>query len=246
MSGGDVIPSRLFDRDAADYDGLRRALIPCFDAFYRAALDVIRLWHRGGAIRVLDLGAGTGLLSHMIRERFPDAGFHLVDGSPAMMERARRRFEGVRNVAFQVADLETVDLQGPWDLIVSALAIHHLEDRAKRALLARMNASLLPGGLFVNAEQVLGPTPALEALYAARWLDEVRAAGVPESEITKALERMAHDRCATAEDQVAWMREAGLVDVDCVFKCWRFAVLSGKRSERTDASVLPLCRPSDA
>ena len=30
------------------------------------------------------------------------------------------------------------------------------------------------------------------------------------------------------EDQLAWMRDAGLTQVDCSFKAWRFAVLSGR------------------
>lgn len=45
----------------------------------------------------------------------------------------------------------------PWDAIVSALAIHHLDDAAKRELFARVHAALAPGGMFVNAEQVAGP-----------------------------------------------------------------------------------------
>ena len=39
---------------------------------------------------------------------------------------------------------------------------------------------------------------------------------------------MLHDRCATVEDQLDWMREAGLRQVDCTFKAWRFAVLTGR------------------
>ncbi len=120
------------------------------------------------------------------------------------------------------------DLGGPWDLIISALAIHHLADADKRSLFARIRAALPPGGLFINAEQVLGHDPQTEARYARIWLDQVKAAGVPEAEIAKAHERMSHDRCASVENQLAWMRDAGLTQVDCSFKAWRFAVLSGR------------------
>ena len=43
---------------------------------------------------------------------------------------------------------------------------------------------------------------------------------------------MAHDRCATLEDQLAWLRAAGFAEVDCAFKQWRFAVYSGRRPPR--------------
>ena len=120
------------------------------------------------------------------------------------------------------------DLGGPWDAVVSALAIHHLEDAAKKDLFVRIRAALRPGGLFVNAEQVLGPTPDVEDRHVRFWHEDIRALGVPENEIALAAERMAFDRCASVEAQLGWMREAGLRDVDCSFKSWRFAVLSGR------------------
>jgi tRNA (cmo5U34)-methyltransferase len=229
MNGVDVSSSRLFKRDASHYDALRRALIPCFDGFYGTALDLIDDWHPGGSVQVLDLGAGTGLLSGIILGRFRNVRIRLVDASQAMLDQARQRFLERQDVEFCLGDMAAVELGGPWDLAVSALAIHHLDDDAKSGLFARVREALKPGGLFVNAEQVLGPTPAIEAMYARRHLQEIRAAGVPDYEINKAVERMAHDRCATVHDQLKWLRQAGLTEVDCSFKAWRFAVLSGKR-----------------
>ncbi|SEQ96504.1 Methyltransferase domain-containing protein [Faunimonas pinastri] len=228
MNSVNVPSSRVFDRDASEYDALRRALIPCFDSFYGTALDLIADWHPGGSIRVLDLGAGTGLFSGMILDGSPAAHLHLLDASPSMLDEARKRLHRYEGIEFSVGDMAAGDLGGPFDLVVSALAIHHLDNAAKRDLFLRIRRSLAPGGLFVNAEQVLGPTPRIEADYARRWLRDVRAAGVPEDQIGKALERMMHDRCASVEDQLGWMREAGLVEADCSFKAWRFAVLNGK------------------
>jgi tRNA (cmo5U34)-methyltransferase len=219
-----------FNRDAASYDATRRGLIPCFDAFYGAAFEMIADWRGGdaGPLRVLDLGAGTGLFTAMLLERYPGAAIRLLDASQTMLEQARERFAGHPAISFALGDMATADISGPWDLVISALAIHHLDDNAKQALFRRIHAGLRPGGLFVNAEQVLGPTPEAESRYARLWLEQVRAAGVPEAEIAKAQERMRHDRCATVEDQLAWMREAGFRDVDCSFKAWRFAVLGGR------------------
>lgn len=82
----------------------------------------------------------------------------------------------------------------------------------------------------MNAEQVLGPSQDAEARYVRFWHEDIRALGVSEEEIARAADRMAFDRCASAEAQLGWMREAGFSDVDCSFKSWRFAVLSGRRT----------------
>lgn len=225
------VPSAsTFTQYAHAYDAMRRRLIPCFDGFYGAGLRLIDDWKTRDAFRGLDLGAGTGLFSGMILERFPMAKLHLMDASSGMLDQARERFRGNPSVTFGIADMAVCDLAGPWDVIVSALAIHHLEDAAKQDLFARIAASLKPGGLFVNAEQVLGTTPEAEARYVRFWHADIRAAGVSEDEIAGAAERMAFDRCACVEAQLAWMRDAGLSDVDCSFKSWRFAVLSGRRA----------------
>jgi tRNA (cmo5U34)-methyltransferase len=211
----------VFEAHAAAYDAPRRRLVPPFDAFYGTAVDAVP----GPAKRVLDLGAGTGLLAGMVAAARPAAEIVLLDGSAAMLDQARARL-GDR-ASYVVGDFAD-PLPGPdgsWCAVVSALAIHHLDDRAKRSLFARVRRALKPGGVFVNAEQVAGPTAAIEALYARWHADRVRAAGSSEEEWRAALERMEHDRLATAEDQLRWLREAGFADVDCRFSDHRFAVL---------------------
>src|SRR3954468_9002425 len=82
-----------FDAQAGDYDAPRRRLIPPFDAFYGTAVDALGLIP-GGPKRVLDLGAGTGLLSAFVADAFPRAELTLLDGSAAMLDRARERLGG--------------------------------------------------------------------------------------------------------------------------------------------------------
>jgi tRNA (cmo5U34)-methyltransferase len=95
--------------------------------------------------------------------------------------------------------------------------------------MARVHAALAPGGVFVNAEQVDGPTPELTALYAQRWAQDCRALGATEAELDAARERMRHDRCTDAETQLAWLRDAGFAAADCTYRSWRFAVLIARK-----------------
>jgi tRNA (cmo5U34)-methyltransferase len=234
MSGSSNAIGQLFSLGAQGYDAARRNLVPCFDGFYGSALDVIGDWagaRTSATLEVLDLGAGTGLFSAMVLGRLPHARLHLVDVSDAMLAQARQRFAGAAgsNVSFEMRDYTQGSLGGPWDLVISALSIHHLHDGAKRSLFARVFEALRPAGLFVNAEQVLGPTPAAEARYRRLWDGQVLGSGLDRLEYERAVDRMRHDRCATLTDQLEWMRAAGFAEVDCAFKQWRFAVYFGTR-----------------
>src|SRR5690349_14425286 len=111
-------------------------LIPCFDGFYGNAIEIIRNWDSPKNPRVVDLGAGTGLFSAMVTDALPDATVRLLDISPEMLALAEERFEdgAGRAIETQVFDLASDDLDGPWDLVISALAIHHLGDEEKKDL----------------------------------------------------------------------------------------------------------------
>ncbi len=220
--------SGTFSKYAQVYDADRRPLVPGYDDLYGTGLRLIADEARGRPLRVLDLGAGTGLFSGMALEALNVSALHLVDASTAMLDGARRRFAGDGRVSYAVDDLVTMDLGTGWDAVISALAIHHLEDAAKRDLYARIRRALAPGGRFVNAEQVAGPTPEQEARYVRFWTDDVRAAGVDDAGLAASLDRQRHDRCASTGDQLDWLRAAGFAEVDCPFKLWRFAVLTGR------------------
>jgi tRNA (cmo5U34)-methyltransferase len=222
----------VFEAHAGGYDDdLRRRLIPPFDDFYGAAVDALacRVHPRR---RILDLGAGTGLLSGFVAQAHPDAELVLVDAAPAMLDRARERLAPVAgaSVTLRVADLRDPFPDGPFDAIVSALAIHHLDDAGKRDLYRRAHEALSPGGVFVNAEQVRAPSEQLEGRYVRWHRDASLALGASAEEWAAAAERMRVDRCATVEDQLAWLREAGFPDPDAPFRAYRFAVLAARRA----------------
>jgi tRNA (cmo5U34)-methyltransferase len=217
----------LFDEHARDYDAQRRRLVPSFEAFYGTAVAALDLTS-GPLRRVLDLGAGTGLLAQAVADAHADSELVLLDGSAAMLERARGSL-GER-AAYLTGDFAEAIPAGPWDAVVSALAIHHLEDSAKRELFARVNSELTPGGVFVNAEQVSAPSEFFERAYRDWHARRACELGASEQEWAAARGRMEVDRLASVEQQLRWLRAAGFADCDCLFKDHNLAVIVARRA----------------
>jgi SAM-dependent methyltransferase len=164
--------------------------------------------------RILDLGCGDGRLTDLVLRARPEITDAVaIDRSPPMLDLARDRFVADRRVSVAAWDLDdNVSPFGEFDVIVSGFAIHHLDDARKQTLFTEVSAMLRPRGAFINLEVVASATPDLHQTF----LTAIgRTADDPE------------DRLAAVDDQLAWMRAAGLVDVDCLWRWRGFAVLAG-------------------
>ena len=212
--------------NASEYDLPRKRLIPCFDLFYSTAADLVAVTVKSNAPAMLDLGAGTGILSEFVARKIPPASLTLLDESPDMLAKAEERLTAYRP-KLKIQKFTDPLPTGKFDAIFSALAIHHLPDEDKRDLFARVYQSLMPGGIFVNAEQVLGPSLWHEKFYNDMHLNGARALGSSEEEIQGAVERMKFDKCATLENQVSWLEEVGFKNMGTFFQHFRFAVYAG-------------------
>ena len=187
--------------------------------------------------RLLDLGCGDGLLARTALLAFPAATAVLVDHSRPMLERARAAmapFAGRCEIVEGEMGRTLADqVSGPFDLVVSGFAIHHLPAERKRALYGEVYARLVPGGLFVNVEHVASATPALEAAHDDAFIDQIAAVtGRDRAEVA----REYHGRPDKADNildpveaQVGWLRELGFEHADCYLKWWELAVFGGVR-----------------
>jgi tRNA (cmo5U34)-methyltransferase len=116
-----------------------------------------------------------------------------------------------------------------YDVVVSALALHHTPQEHLKSVFAKIFGVVRNGGCFINADQTLGSTPEHEARYEQAWLEGVRTKGCTEHDIAVAVERMKADRTATLQDQLRWLAEGGFEQVECWYKNYRFAVYSGEK-----------------
>ena len=106
------------------------------------------------AARVLELGTGTGETALRVLLDHPKADWVGIDASEPMLARACERLPGAD---LRLQRLEDELPPGPFDLVVSALAVHHLDGGGKRDLFSRVARVLRPGGLFVLGDVVVPP-----------------------------------------------------------------------------------------
>lgn len=216
-----------FNHISMDYDRQRKQLIPCFEDFYGIAVSMIDpLTEKPD---VLDIGAGTGLFSSFLLHKIPDARLTLIDISEKMLQVARERFSDITEVKYIVGDYTTYSLFQEYDIIISALSIHHLSDQEKYGLYKKCYSMLKPNGIFINADQVLGNTQYLDSAFKKHWKSGVEKSGLLNEEIALAYERIKLDKETPLYQQLSWLSDIGFSDVDCVYKYYHFAVIFGRK-----------------
>jgi tRNA (cmo5U34)-methyltransferase len=141
-----------FHWDPDTYTAIVRAEVPDYD---RLQDEVARATEGVSARRVLELGTGTGVTSRRVLERHPQAQLTGVDSSEHMLAVA-----DLPRADLRLQDLADALPEGPFDLVFSALAVHHLDGPAKADLIARVAAVLAPSGRFVLADVVVPEDPA--------------------------------------------------------------------------------------
>ncbi len=135
----------LMLREVPDYPELQAALVQA------AAGEGVRT--------VLELGTGTGETARRLLDALPGARLVGLDASPGMLAAARATLRG-RPVELEERRLEDPLPAGPFDVVASALAVHHLDGPGKAGLFTRVAAELRPGGRFVLADVVVPEDPA--------------------------------------------------------------------------------------
>ncbi len=127
-----------------------RAEVPRYDELQEATVSAIPFPPE----RVLELGIGTGETTKRLLDAYPEAWVVGLDSSPQMVFRARETYDDV-----QLARMEDPLPDGPWDLVISVLSVHHLIDEQKHLLFRRVReqSRALVLGDVVKAERQVTP-----------------------------------------------------------------------------------------
>jgi tRNA (cmo5U34)-methyltransferase len=210
---------QAFNSSVEYYDDWMRKALPNYGDIFSTAAGLIT-FDATAKINVLDLGAGTGLFSGHVAEKYPQANFTLYDVADKMLGVAKKRFAGKSpRFKYVLDDYRRIQGENEYDLVISSLSIHHLEDEEKKGLFVRIHELLREPGLFINIDQIRGETARIRETYWNHWLEQVRRAGFPEERIRESIgRRLAYDKDASLHDQLDWLKASGFQDVDCVYK----------------------------
>jgi tRNA threonylcarbamoyl adenosine modification protein (Sua5/YciO/YrdC/YwlC family) len=142
--------------DASTYADEIRSDLPAYDMFQ----DSVAAASGAGARRILDLGTGTGETARRVLARHPEASLVGVDENEEMLAVADSQLPAER-VELRVGRIEEPLPDGTFDLVTSALCVHHLDGAGKAELFRRVRDALAPGGLFVLGDVVVPVDPSL-------------------------------------------------------------------------------------
>ena len=214
------------------YDSLIHRAVPRYDEMIARLLDYLPQ----DAQRVLELGSGTGNLSLRLLDSLPLAALTLVDGSDEMIALVRSRIEESTDPArprttYLVTRFEELDFPAAsFDLVVSSISLHHVEDKA--GLYARIRSLMSGGGRFCFADQIRGEPESNHRLNWERWLDFCRERGhCTPDEIESLLQHAeAHDYYTTLTEHIALLSKTGFSEIDCVWRNWMWGIVTATAS----------------
>lgn len=214
-----------FNIVSKEYDANRRKFIPCFDDFYKSTTKFISqnvsLPHK-----IIDLGAGTGLLTYYWYQMFPKAEYILVDIADDMLEIAKKRFLSLKNFSYMIADYSENLTEVKVDAVISALSIHHLENLAKKQLFLNIYRNLNNGGIFVNYDQFCSGSEKMNKWFDSYWENQLDESGLTKHDIELWRERRLLDRECSVEDEIKMLKDCGFSEVKCVYSYQKFSVIT--------------------
>lgn len=210
---------QFFDALTDEYTAVIERCFPRYREMLWALLDYLP--PDLNASNIVELGSGTGNLTVLLSERFPEATIQAVDVSADSLAVCRQRLGRSERLEYRVQDMRALRLgEGQFDLVISSIAIHHLTAAEKQELFGHIRRWLAPGGVMAYADQHAGATADLTRRHTENWRTAAMGAGSSVEEWEMWMQHQAdHDHHDTLTDQVDWLRQAGFRVVDCP---WRY------------------------
>jgi tRNA (cmo5U34)-methyltransferase len=221
-----------FEKEAQEFDATIRRLIPNYEQMLDALVTALS-FNQHQPIRVVDLGCGTGTVAKRIKDAYPLAQVTCVDIAEKMLQIAQVKIgEAGGDLRYQLANFEDYEFDATYDVVVSSLALHHLvSDGDKIKFYKKIYDCLALGGVFYNADVILGSSSDLQERYMEKWREYMRLqVSAEEIEQKWMPQHYDEDHPASLMNQLAWLQDMGFAEVDVVWKYYNFAVYGGRKT----------------
>lgn len=215
-----------FEEEAIKYDGIIIKLIPYYKEMVQAIIATIP-FQSDQEIDIIDLGCGTGTISHTIQQQYTHAKFTLVDIAENMLKIAEQKLG--KSCTYINSDLNSFDFDKQYDVIVSSLALHHLEtDSDKQLFYNKIYKALKDGGIFINGDVIKAQTDKLQNTFIEKWVAYMnRSVDIKEINGKWLPNYYAEDRPIPLMRHLEMLKDADFKDIDVVWKYYGFSVYKG-------------------
>jgi len=217
-----------FETEAFEFDSQIIKIIPYYEQMITALIDSVQ-FKPFAAIRIIDLGCGTGTVAKRLGDKFPNSTIVCLDIASKMIEIAKYKLSDRKNTEFIVGDFSKIEFKEPFDVVVSSLALHHIQtDEEKKEFYTKIYKVLTNSGQFLNADVVLATTDYQQNINMNRWIDYMNKS-VPMDEIQQRWlpAHKTEDRPSILMEQLKWLDEIGFENVDVIWKYYNFSVYGG-------------------
>ena len=219
-----------FDDAAKKFDNFIQNLIPNYNNMLEIVTAIIP-FDEADDFEVIDLGCGTGTVSYYIKKRFKNAKITCMDISENMLQIAAVKVGD--NISCVCGDLNTFEFDKKYDVVVSSLALHHLEsDDAKYEMYEKIYGGLKKNGIFINLDILLGSNEELQALNMEKWIAFMEQ-NVPSAEVYEKWlpNYYADDRPASLISHLNSLEKSQFKEIDVIYKYFNYAVFCGRKRE---------------
>ncbi len=197
------------------------------------------------AFTFLDIGSGYGALTLFLLKKFPKAKAVCQDGSKEMAILGAARMAKLKSrFNYALSDFSKPGwskvLHGPFDAVVSTIAIHNVGDsNIIKAIYRETSPLVKAGGCFINADLIFPSSDTLGSVYSL--VDSREDAGASRNDGILGLIKnirgsgvrkpgKSEPQLTNLERQLQWLRDAGFKEVDCFWKNGIHSVFGGFKS----------------
>ena len=218
---------QIYSNYSSHYDEQISKIVPACRTILRSMVAAIP-FSPEDTFNVIDLGCGTGNLAYLIKANFPNANIDAMDISSEMIKIAKKKLsEHGGGIHFETFAFKDFQFKKTYDVVVSAIALHHIASEWQFKIYQRIFDALADSGVFINAEHVLGATDQLTETYTSNWVDVMRKM-LPVNEAENIINTTHNiDKPVTIRQHFKWLQIIGYKDIDILWKENQIVVIYG-------------------
>lgn len=219
-----------FDQEAQAFDTIIQQIIPYYNQMIEAMIACIP-FEKEATFSIIDLGCGTGTVAKAVQETYPNAQITCLDMSEKMLTLANEKLNHQAHCV--QASFDTFTFDTTYDVVLSSLALHHLEDeQAHRTFYRQIYKALTDNGVFINADVIKATNETTQAVFMEKWITFMnQKISVKEIEERWLKSHFEEDRPVTLMSELATLSNVGFQTIDVIYKYYNYAVYLGQKTQ---------------